>query len=611
MAKNKSSTPSTKASKPYCVPKKSVIAFSGLLVGSLALGLGMQVAFSGQVAPGTFALNSNISFEDADKVQEELSLALEGFEKKSIEIIFKGSIYEYSLEELGIKLDKTETIESIPIISPASVSMFGAKEVKALYSLDEGVLKDGLSDKIIDLNKAVTEPQINWNYEIQDFEITTESAGWSVDLGDLKNKLDTKISSLNDSVIEIATIEIFPTFTKAVLEAEKDDLIATINSPTEIFTDNANWKINWRENLHLLDFKLGLTPGEPPVSLTLKKDLTTEHLNKYIAPEVEVAAGNVTILQAENGTISFEGTATDGLSIDMDTMLYMLDYALNKGLNRVEIPLKITQGLVDAPKTLREIGINELVATGFSSFSGSPYNRMHNINVAIKRFDGVLVAPGEIFSFGNQLGVVDGSTGYAQELVIKEGETIPEYGGGICQVSSTLFRAILFGGFPVNERKAHSYAVAYYAYPLGWGLDATVYPPAVDLKFTNDGDTYLLMQAYTDGYFAYFKFYGTKDGRAAEMDGPYISNRAGAPPDEYLVTPDLSPGEIKKVDSAHNGFTASWNRTVTYPVGHPLYPDGHAQTETFVSPYTPWSAKYMVGEGTPGYEAKETIDTQG
>lgn len=600
MAKNKSSTPNTKVSKSSS--PKTAIVFSGLFLGSLALGLGMQFAFNGQVAPGTFALNSNISFEDADKVQEELSLALESFEQTPINIVFKDSTYEFSLEELGVKLNKTATIESIPVISPASISMFGVKEITALYSLDESLLKSGLTNKITDLNKPVIEPQISWNTQINDFEFTDEATGWSADLGNFKNQLDTKIANLDDSVMEIGVIEISPTVTKAELEASKDDLLKTIDSPVEIFTDIDNWEINWRENLHLLDFKLAKIPGEPPVQIALNKDLISEHLNKYIAPEVEVAAENVTILQAEDGTISFEGTATDGLNIDTDTLLYMLDYALNKGLKRVEIPLKITPGEVSAPEALKEMGINELVATGFSGFSGSPYNRMHNINVAIKRFDGVLVAPGETFSFGNQLGVVDGSTGYAQELVIKEGETIPEYGGGICQVSSTLFRAILLGGFPVNERHAHSYAVAYYAYPLGWGLDATVYPPTVDLKFTNDSDTYLLMQAYTDGYFATFKFYGTKDGRAVTMDGPYISNRAGAPPAEYIVTPDLAPGVIKKVDTAHNGFTASWNRTVAYPIGHSLYPDGHTQTEAFVSPYTPWSAKYMVGEGTEGYE---------
>ena len=336
------------------------------------------------------------------------------------------------------------------------------------------------------------------------------------------------------------------------------------------------------------------------IDIQIDQNLMGEHLQRYLAPEIEVATEDVTILVDDSGHISFAGTAVNGMGIEYEIFYEFLEYALNNGLQRVEIPLSETAAKVYAPAELRELGINELVAHGYSSFYGSPYNRIHNIKTAIDLFDGVLIAPNETFSFGDQLGVVDGSTGYAKELVIKEGETIPEYGGGICQVSSTLFRAILFGGFPIVERSAHSYAVSYYSYPLGWGLDATVYPPAVDLKFTNDTAHHILVEAYTDGYLATFKFYGTNDGRAATMDGPYISNRAGAPPDIYEITSELEPGEIEQVDSAHNGFTATWNRQITYPVDHHLY-SGQTTEEVIISPYTPWAAKYLVGEGTEGF----------
>ena len=190
---------------------------------------------------------------------------------------------------------------------------------------------------------------------------------------------------------------------------------------------------------------------------------------------------------------------------------------------------------------------------------------------------------------------MDAASGYYKELVITNNETKPEYGGGLCQVSSTMYRAVLYGGLPVVARTEHSYAVSYYAYPSGYGLDATIYQPAPDLKFTNDTGSYILIQSYSEGTSAYFKFYGTDDGRTVIMDGPYYSNRVGAPADIIVYTTELAAGETQKKDSAHNGFDATWYRTI-------IGSDGTEETETIFSHYQAWPAKYLVGiaEGESG-----------
>jgi len=243
---------------------------------------------------------------------------------------------------------------------------------------------------------------------------------------------------------------------------------------------------------------------------------------------------------------------------------------------------------VDIPEELQELGITELIATGYTGYSGSPYNRGMNIAVGMSKFNGVLVEPGEVFSFLDTLGVVDGSTGYYKELVITNNETKPEYGGGLCQVSSTMFRAMLYGGLPIETRYEHSYAVSYYAYPNGYGLDATIYQPWPDLQFTNDTGGYILIQAYVEENEAYFKFYGTSDGRTVAMDGPYYSNYVSPPSDVIIYTDELQPGVSSKQDSAHTGFDVDWYRTV-------VMPDGTETTENIHSHYQAWPAKYLVG----------------
>jgi vancomycin resistance protein YoaR len=168
------------------------------------------------------------------------------------------------------------------------------------------------------------------------------------------------------------------------------------------------------------------------------------------------------------------------------------------------------------------LGIKELVAVGESNFAGSPSNRRVNIKVGASRFQGLIIKPGEEFSFNKYLGDVDGEHGFLPELVIKKTGTVPEFGGGLCQVSSTAFRAAMNSGLPIVERRNHSYAVQYYA---PQGSDATIYPGVTDLRFTNDLPSHLLIRTKIDGNKLYFEFYGTKDARLVTFDGPYQYDR--------------------------------------------------------------------------------------
>lgn len=167
-------------------------------------------------------------------------------------------------------------------------------------------------------------------------------------------------------------------------------------------------------------------------------------------------------------------------------------------------------------------GITSLIGEGTSNFKGSPKNRIFNINAGTEKFNGVLIKPGEDFSFVKTLGPVDGEHGYAPELVIKRDRTEPEFGGGICQVSTTAFRAAINSGLQITARRNHAYPVAYYN---PQGMDATVYIPRPDLRFINNTPNYILIQTKIEGTALTFQFYGTDDGRKVEIDGPTILSR--------------------------------------------------------------------------------------
>ncbi len=207
------------------------------------------------------------------------------------------------------------------------------------------------------------------------------------------------------------------------------------------------------------------------------------------------------------------------------------------------------------------MGITSLLGTGETDFSGSPYNRRINIAVGLASFNGQIIPPGEGSGAGKILGRVDASTGYKHELVIKGDKTIPEYGGGLCQVSTTVYRSVLFAGLPITERRNHSYAVSYYD---PQGLDATIYPPSPDLKFKNDTTGHILIQTTTIGDKAYANIYGTPVDRHVDLIGPYYYDYRGAPPAKIEYTTKLPPGKKQIVGGSHAGFKASWYRRISY-----------------------------------------------
>ncbi|MCK5017193.1 MAG: VanW family protein, partial [Candidatus Peribacteraceae bacterium] len=197
------------------------------------------------------------------------------------------------------------------------------------------------------------------------------------------------------------------------------------------------------------------------------------------------------------------------------------------------------------------------LSIGESNYRGSPYNRMHNIAVGLNKFNGTLIQSGAVFSFNKILGPVSASSGYKQELVIKGDKTLPDYGGGLCQVSTTAYRGMWEYGFPILQRTNHSYSVRYY-YPQG--TDATIYPPYKDVKFLNDTGAAILLQTYTGEDKAYFIYYGTTDNRKSDVFGPFVWAKTSAPADKIEYTTDIPVDTERKVGERVPGLKAAWFR---------------------------------------------------
>lgn len=299
----------------------------------------------------------------------------------------------------------------------------------------------------------------------------------------------------------------------------------------------------------------------------------------------------------EGGRVKEFAPSKDGVAVRPDSLSDMIRGNLRTletseaAAVSVDIPVERK-----APKVQNEdvnnLGINELIGRGSSRFAGSIANRIHNVSLAASRFKGVLVEPGATFSFNDVLGDVSDFTGYKQAYIIKDGKTVLGDGGGVCQVSTTLFRAVLNAGLPITERRAHAYRVGYYEQDSPPGLDATVYAPTTDFKFKNDTPGHILIQTSVDTkkLTLVFEIYGTDDGRVATTSKPVVSGVTPPPEDLYQDDPILPTGVVKQIEHK------AWGAKVTF--NYKVERDGELiYQKTFLSNYRPWQAVYLRGTG--------------
>jgi vancomycin resistance protein YoaR len=312
-----------------------------------------------------------------------------------------------------------------------------------------------------------------------------------------------------------------------------------------------------------------------------------------------------------SGQLELLQPARIGRTLEIEQSLAAINAALARGEHTVSLVVTEQQPAVTDIATGAELGVIQLIWEESTYFHGSSPERIQNIKTAAERFRGVLVPPGATFSMGETMGDVSLDNGYAEALIIYGGRTIKGVGGGVCQVSTTLFRAVFRAGFPVAQRVPHAYRVGYYEQTSGGavdqklaGLDATVYFPLVDFQFVNDTPYWLLMEAYVyEGERRIeWKLYSTPDGRTVDWTTTGPQNVVPAPKPLFEENPELKEGQIKQVEWAADGADVTVTRTV-------LRNGQFYFSDTFETRYEEWQAVCQYGPGTE--EPEKTAKRKG
>lgn len=296
--------------------------------------------------------------------------------------------------------------------------------------------------------------------------------------------------------------------------------------------------------------------------------------------------------QEKYGIIIKNEKATEDFKESIKKIQSAINYCENC-INEINISISIEDQITKPEVTLssaNNLGIVEKIGEGKSDYTGSIPGRIHNVILASSKLNGVLIPKDEIFSFNKTIGDISHTTGYKPAYIIKEGRTVLGDGGGVCQVSTTLFRTVLNAGLPVIERSAHAYRVHYYENDSKPGFDATVFAPSTDLKFKNDTPAFILIQTAVDqnNNKLTYSFYGKKDNRQVEIFDIKLWDNQPPPPAIYQDDPTLKKGVRRQVDWSAWGAKASFRYKVEK--------DGAVIIEqTFFSSFRPWRAIYLVG----------------
>lgn len=459
--------------------------------------------------------------------------------------------------------------------------LVSGQRINVSYNLNREELINTLKANFSEMEKQPVNAQLKINGD--QVEVSGEQSGYIFNYEKAADQVVANVESLDFQPVAFDLV-----FTEP--EIKKDYTGSAVNSIEKILSIEELklnyppywWKIEKSQFVDWLEFQL----VDNEIVVGFNKEKILEFLDP-IAKAINVEARDAKFEMSGDRVTKFQ-SSQDGKTLDMEKAYEQINQQIIAGNNSdIELPVKVVTAKITTGD-LNDLGIKELIGVGKSNFAGSPANRRHNIATGAAALNGILIQPDEEFSLLDALGEIDGEHGYKQELVIKGNRTIPEYGGGLCQIGTTTFRAALRSGLPITMRRNHSYRVVYYE-PAG--MDATIYDPAPDMKFINDTGYNILFTTRIEGDELIFEFYGTKDGRKVLInpDPPSIFNISSPGAPRYIETEELAPGEKKKIESAHNGADTYFKYTVTYP-------NGEVKEQDFNSHYVAWPEVWLVGK---------------
>jgi vancomycin resistance protein YoaR len=552
--------------------------FGVLALIAIILVVSFELVYAGKVYPGVAANGVYLGGLSQSEAGAKLANATTAYSTELLPITYNNTTLRIPLKQLNLNYDAKVGAEAMRFGRTGSITDKLHAQMRALigkstpissYSFPADRLDPYFAQIADDIDTTVQNAMLTFNDNHT--QVTASQTGKRVDLGLLMQGVEAKLAQTSTEAVVAPIYELAPSITTEALTTASHQADSFISSAVTVDVNGAQkiidqpTIISWLvakpvppKTDYLPDFYPSL--NTPSAKITLNATAINDYV-AAIAKKTDQDAQNAA-LTIVNGAATVFQASHNGAKLDQADAVSQITNAITKDNASRLLTLKVavTKPTI-SEDSLNNLGIKELLSEGKTYFPGSTSSRLTNVRVGAAKYNGILLAPGEQFSFGKILGDVGAEQGYKPELVILGDHEEKQYGGGLCQVSSTAYRAALLAGLPINQRYNHSFAISYYTAPYGVpGVDATIYYPQVDFKFTNDTGNYILIQTHMEGTTLTFDYYGTKV-KSGQIRGPYFitgttDNKQPSTTVFYRDVLDLA-GNVIKTDTVNTHYESS------------------------------------------------------
>ncbi len=575
-----------------------------LLVAPLLLPYGLNFIFSDQALPGVTVQGQPVAGMSGASISAALDERYRSFLDQPVVLVYGDKTWRPALAELGARLDTEAVAEAALNAGRRGDPITRLRELWALWrrglDITPRVVVDqrALQNYLVSLAPSIERPPENAALSIAAARVvgTPSTSGVQLLVDATANDVLLALQELRGAEVPIRTRMLDPSVGDSALVAAQARAAELLQSPIEMRRGEQSWVWGPERLAELLQ----VVPFDGQLSVRIDTERLTRAV-EGLAQLVDTGTAEPR-LRFEDGELRIVEEGQPGWRLRQEEAAEQIANLLlspSPITRTITLPVEELKPRITA-ENLDSLGIKELVGEGKSSFVGSAEYRITNIIAGARRMDGVLIAPGEEFSFNRQLGEVNAENGFVEGYAIIGNRTQLEWGGGVCQDSTTVFRAAFWAGLPITERHAHAFYISWYdRFGLGpngdgQGLDASIYTGVADLKFINDTGNWLLMQADVDlaAQVLTVSLYGTKPNREVRLEGPFISNEVRAPAEPvYVDDPSLPRGTVRQSDTARNGRDITIERVI-------LQDGVEISRDRFLTRFRAWPNIFVRGTGS-------------
>jgi vancomycin resistance protein YoaR len=586
--------------------------FSVVIAFILALGLFSigRLSVRGEVYPGLRASGVALGGLTAADARVKLGARATALEQTRVTVSYNDHTSTPTLAELGVSYDVDASVRQAmaygrsdhvlaAMTRPLGIAD-GPVDVPLAIRFDQTVFDQALLGFAREIGVAPVDAAITFNGPTP--SLTQERDGQVFDATTAQAELLKQVESAATPALTLTAHPQSPAVHASDLTFLKSTLDQALTQPLIFADGDRRWSLAAADLAALIR----ITPPRDGQPATATLDAAAVHaLGERLAGDIDRVAADPRI--DKSGDVPRLVAAISGKKVRIDDFVAAVQSAFANGQHQVAIPLDETPPSTTTEAFLTGLGITDTLATGTSDFAGSEPGRVTNVVVASKLVDGVMIPPHGTFSFNHAIGEINTTPGFVPAGASENGIAGTAVGGGVCQVTTTVFRAALKAGLPITEWWPHAYRNVYYERG-GWapGFDASVQQPDADpfngsdFVFANPTDHWLLVRSgISDQTKLSVDLYGAPTGYRVEIGNPISAapvSAAGSPTQES-VDPTLPVGTVELVQPARDGMTTTVVRHVFDANGSEI------STDTFVSHYEPQGASYRVSPDMAGTTA--------